>query len=199
MINANLDLMLCPASSLHPCRITVGIGMVCKSKTVAGILEFYWNIDNAKVLKTTPEIVEQETYDNSRSSNPLKDKFSFKKEISHVTTFSHEHGFEVDVGASYTFKAGITEIAETEESVHVDVSTSHTWKFGQDNVTTQTYEHESDVEVPPHKRVQRVASVTRGNLDVPYRAKIRAGDGSIQWIEGDVERCLDGQPHRETG
>src|ERR1043165_8002420 len=144
MINANLDLMLCPASSLHPCRITVGIGMVCKSKTVAGILEFYWNIDNAKVLKTTPEIVEQETYDNSRSSNPLKDKFSFKKEISHVTTFSHEHGFEVDVGASYTFKAGITEIAETEESVHVDVSTSHTWKFGQDNVTTQTYEHERD-------------------------------------------------------
>jgi len=155
-----------------------------KSKTVAAILEFYWNIDNAKVVQSVPDIIEQQTFDNREASLPLKRKFIVKKEVTNTSTFSHEHGFDVSVGAALKVKAGVPELATTEKSVKIDVSTSHTWSFGEENSTKQSYELESDVEVPPHKGLMKIASVTKGNLDVPYRAKIRAADGSKQWIEG---------------
>jgi len=161
-----------------------GLGWFANSKTIAEILEFYWNIDQAKVLSTAPEIIATETYDNSRSQIPLRTKFSFTKEISNSSTFSEQHGFEVKVGVETKFKAGIPGLAENETTVKLDASTTNTWQFGGENKTTQSYTRESDVEVPALKRLQRVASVTKGNLDVPYRAKIRAGDGSIQWLEG---------------
>ena len=161
-----------------------GLGWFANSKTIAEILEFYWNIDQAKVLSTAPEIIATETYDNSRSLIPLRTKFSFTKEISNSSTFSEQHGFEVKVGVETKFKAGIPGLAENETTVKLDASTTNTWQFGGENKTTQSYTRESDVEVPALKRLQRVASVTKGNLDVPYRAKIRAGDGSIQWLEG---------------
>ncbi len=161
-----------------------GLGWFTNSRTIAQILEFYWNMDQAKVLNTAPEIIATETYDNSRSQIPLKTKFSFTKEITNTSTFSEQHGFEVKVGVETKFKAGIPGLAENETTVKLDASSTNTWQFGGENKTTQSYTRESDVEVPALKRMQRVASVTKGNLDVPYRAKIRAGDGSIQWLEG---------------
>ncbi len=164
--------------------VQLGLEWFAKSKTVAAILDFDWKIDQSKVLKNVPDIIATETYDNSGSSQPLKSTFIVNKEVTNTSTFSEEHGFEFATGAATTFKAGIPNIAENETTVMVDTSTTHNWQLGGENSTTQSYTHQSDVEVPPGKHIQKIASVTKGNLDVPYRAKIRAGDGSIQWIEG---------------
>jgi hypothetical protein len=164
--------------------VQVGLDWFANSRTVAAILEFYWNIDQAKVLSTAPEIIATESYDNSMSLSPLPGKFSFTKEITNTSTFSEEHGFEIKAGVETKFKAGVPLLAGNETTLTLDTSTTNTWQFGGENRTTQAYTHESKVNVEPLKRLKRVASVTKGNLDVPYRAKIRAGDGSIQWLEG---------------
>lgn len=165
-------------------NVQIGLQWYTESKTIAAILEFYWNIDHAKVFNNAPDIIATENYDNRESSEPLKTKFTFSREISNRSSFSEEHGFEVKIGVSTTFTAGIPKIAANETTVNIDTSTNHKWQLGEENTTTQRYSRESDVTVPPGKYIQRTASVTRGSLDVPYRAKIRAGDGTIQWIEG---------------
>jgi hypothetical protein len=154
-----------------------------KSKTVASISEFYWSIDNAKILDTAPDIIAQETYDNSGSSVPLVAKFSFQRDITNTSTFSQEQGYSVKVGEEITFKSG-TPVLSSEEKISLEATTSNTWSFGESNSTMQRYTHESDVTVPPFKKQKRVATVTRGNLDVPYRALIIADDRSQKWIEG---------------
>lgn len=164
--------------------VQIGLDWFSKSRTIAAILEMYWNVDMAKVLDTVPDIIETQTYDNTNSSLPLKSSFNVAKDVRNTSTFSHEHGFTVGIGVDTMFKAGIPFLAENKTTVKINTSTTNTWKFGEENTTVQTYSHRSDVEVPPHKRVQLIAQVTKGKLDVPYRAKIRAGDGSIQWIEG---------------
>lgn len=164
--------------------VQVGLEWFSNSRTIAAILDFSWNIDQAKVLSTVPEIIATETYDNSKSNTPLKSTFSFTKEVSNTSTFSHEHGFQIQVGVETKFTVGIPFLAENETTVKFDASTTNTWNFGEENTTTQSYTRASNVEVPALGRIQRVASVTKGNLDVPYRAMIRASDGSIKWIEG---------------
>lgn len=164
--------------------VQLGLEWFAKSKTIAAILELYWKLDFAKVLETAPDIIETQTYDNSQSSLPLKSGFRVEKEVSNSSSFSHEHGFEVAIGVETTFEAGIPFLAKNETTVSVNSSTSHKWNFGKENSTKQSYSHSSDVEVPPHQKVQLIAQVTSGKLRVPYAAKIRAGDGSIQLIEG---------------
>jgi hypothetical protein len=88
------------------------------------------------------------------------------------------------VGTATTIKAEVPFLGGDETTVSLNTSTTHNFSFGEENTTTQSYAHQSDVAAPPYKKLQKIASVTKGNLDVPYRAKIRAGDGSIRWIEG---------------
>ncbi len=164
--------------------VQVGLEWFTKSRTLAAILEFYWNVDQAKILGTAPEIIQVQSYDNRKSTSSLDAEFSFTKEVTNSSSFSHEHGFEIAAELKYSVKAGVPALAETETSVSLNTSTSHNWSFGEENSTTQAYTHKSAVKVPPGGNIQRIASVTKGNLDVPYRAKIRAADGSISWIEG---------------
>lgn len=164
--------------------VQMGLEWFTKSRTVAAVLEFYWNIDQAKVLKTVPDIIASETYDNSRSSQPLTSTFIVQKDVSNTSTFSHEHGLEISVGSATTIKAEVPLLGGEETTVSLNASVTNNFSFGSENTTTQTYAHQSDVNVPPFKKLKKIASVTKGDLDVPYRAKIRAADGSIQWIEG---------------
>ena len=92
--------------------------------------------------------------------------------------------FESPRAPDAIFKAGIPIVAETEASTKIEASTSHDWKFGEQNSTKQSYSHTSAVEVPPRKHIQLIAQITKSTLDVPYRAKIRAADGTTAWIEG---------------
>jgi len=164
--------------------VQIGLEWLTKSRTLAAILEFYWNIDQAKVLGSIPDIIHVQSYDNRKSSSPLEAEFSFTKDVTNSSSFSQEHGFEISLGVETKFTAGIPGIAANETTVALNTSTTHNWSFGGENSTTQSYSHKSAVNVPPRGNIQRVASVTKGTLDVPYRAKIRTGDGSINWIEG---------------
>lgn len=164
--------------------VNIGLEWLNKRRTIGAILEFYWNLDNARIINSAPDIIETQHYDNSGSSIPLKSSFNIAKEITNQSSFSHEHGFEVTVGATLKFKAGIPIVAETEASTKIEASTSHDWKFGEQNSTKQSYSHTSAVEVPPRKHIQLIAQITKSTLDVPYRAKIRAADGTTAWIEG---------------
>src|SRR5205823_3856443 len=57
--------------------VQVGLEWFAKSNTVAAILEFYWNIDQSKIIGTTPEVIAVQTYDNRKSASPLQAEFSF--------------------------------------------------------------------------------------------------------------------------
>ena len=164
--------------------VIIGLEWYAKSKTVAAILELDWYIDFAKVVNAVPDIIASQTYDNRNSSLPLETTFSFEKEIQNKSSFSHEHGFTVAVGVETTFKAGIPYIAANETTVKVDVSTTNTWTFGGENTTTQKYSQSTNMNVPPSEHVMVVAQVTSAQLSVPYKAKVRTGDGLIRYIEG---------------
>lgn len=164
--------------------VQIGLEWFTKSRTVAAILEFYWNMDQQKVASTKPSVIAVETYDNRGSSNPMTRKFVIKKEVKNKSTFSRDHGFDVSVGMSTKFKAGIPMLAENTTTVEISASTSHTWSFGEENETSQSWEREATVKVPPGGHMQCTGSVTEGTLNVAYRAKVRAADGTVSWIEG---------------
>jgi len=146
--------------------VQIGLEWFAKSRSVAAILEFYWNIDQQKIIATMPDIIAVQTYDNRESNSPQEDEFIFTKEVSNTSSFSREHGFDFTIGASTMFKGGIPYIAENKTTVKVETSTSHTWKFGEENTTTQTYQHRSSVKVPPHGHMQKSGSITKGTLSV---------------------------------
>jgi hypothetical protein len=68
----------------------------------------------------------------------------------------------------------------------ISLSPSTTTTFGSSEETsiTKTYSHSSEVEVPPPSRVRKEASITRVNLEVPWRAKVKTGLGNIKEISG---------------
>jgi hypothetical protein len=164
--------------------VQIGLEWFTKSRTVAAILEFYWNMDQQQVVSTMPEVIATQTYDNRDSTTPLEDEFIISKEIRNSSSFSHDHSLDVSVGVSTQFKAGIPFLAANKTTVSLDVSTSNTWSFGEENTTTQSYSRRSPVTVAPGGHIQRTGTITKGAMDVAYRAKIRAADGSISWIEG---------------
>lgn len=154
-----------------------------ESREVEEVIEFHWDVNQAKVIATPPEVLETQLFTND-SPDPETDTFRFTKKISNTSKFSHEHEIAVTVGVETTFNAGIPGLAKNETTVRVDASTRHTWNFGKEATTEQSYEYESTVRVPPHARIEKIASVTRAQLDVPYRAKVRLRDGSVEWLTG---------------
>jgi hypothetical protein len=164
--------------------VQIGLDWFTKSRSIAAILEFYWNPDLGKVASTRPEIIASQNYNNLKSSVQLEDTFNISKEISNTSKFSQEHGFTFGIKASTEFEAGIPFAASTKSGIEVNTSTTSKWNIAEENTTKQLYSNSSPVHVPPGKAIKKVASVTSAKLDVPYRAKIRAEDGSIKWIEG---------------
>jgi hypothetical protein len=164
--------------------VQLGLQWYAKAKTISAILEFSFSTKDAQVLETVPEVLETMDFDNSESDIPLHSKFTVKKDVTSKSSFSRQHGFSVKLGVSTKFTAGIPRIAENMTTVSLEASTSHTWNFGEENTITQSYTHESPVEVPPGKMLRKMASITRATMDVPYTAKIRAEDGSIKTIKG---------------
>lgn len=164
--------------------VQLGLGWYSQAKTIAAVLELSFDTKDAQVLETVPEVLENKVFDNSESPTPLQSKFIVRKDVTNKSSFSREHGFMFKVGVETEFTAGIPFLAANTTTVSLETSTSHKWSFGEENTTTQSYTHESPVEVPPGQILKKTASITRATLDVPYSAKIRAADGSIKMIHG---------------
>ncbi|XP_063313632.1 tachylectin-2-like isoform X2 [Pelobates fuscus] len=152
-------------------------------KTIQSIVSFEFLPASGKIISQGTEVVQSQIYVN-KSSTPLKHTFSFSKTMTESSTFSQEHGFTVAIGAEMGFKAGVPLIGETEFKISINVSTTHTWTFTKTNETQTTFSSSSDVEVPGGHSIRMVASVTKGEMDVPYRAKIRTLFGYESYIEG---------------
>jgi aerolysin toxin len=163
--------------------VVLGLEWLDGAKMVTGIIDFSWKVDTAKILATVPDIIAEQTYLN-QSGIDSHDKFGFDKDVTSKSTFSHEHGLTVKIGMKTEFEAGIPYMATNKTTVGIDVTQANTWKFGEENATCQKYSYESEVELPPHSKIKRTATVTRGSLDVPYRATVLLGDGSKRVLEG---------------
>ena len=184
LLNARTDTPIATLQSKSdPELVTQGIDWFNKSRTVTGILEFTWVLDTAKVVSTTPDVIYEQTYQNT-SDLAQDDEFTFEKTIESSSEFSHDHSFEFKLGVSTEFEAGIPFVAKNTTTVEVTTGTKNTWKFGESNSTSQKYSHTTKVKVPPHTTIKRSATVTRGTLNVPYSAKIRTGAGTERSLQG---------------
>ena len=163
--------------------VVLGLEWFNKATLVTGIVDFSWKPDNAKIIATVPDMIAQQTYLNP-SKYESHDKFGFEKTVENKSTFSHEHGFTVKIGVQTMFKAGIPYIAENKTTVSIDAGTTNKWSFGEENAITQKYTYEADVQLPPHSKVKRTATITKGSMNVPYTATVLTGDGSKRVIEG---------------
>ncbi|XP_073416009.1 uncharacterized protein [Dendrobates tinctorius] len=162
-----------------------------KDKTISSIINFMFLPERGHRSSESAEVIEERVYNNRKSSAPLKHTFAFDKTVKSTSTFSHEHGFSIEIGASLKFKAGVPFIAETEATVHINASTTHNWSFTETNETEERFSSSSNMEVPPGLAVRVVASVMKANLIVPYRARVRTMFG----FEAEVEGTWNGATH----
>uniref|UniRef100_A0A8C5PJI0 Tachylectin 2 domain-containing protein n=1 Tax=Leptobrachium leishanense TaxID=445787 RepID=A0A8C5PJI0_9ANUR len=152
-------------------------------KTMLSIVSCEFLPELGKIESQTTEVVQTQTYVNP-SSSPLKHTFTFSKTLTEISTFSQDHGFTVAAGAELTFKAGVPFIAETEAKIFINVSTTHNWSFKEENQTQTTFSSSTDVEVPAGRSIRMIASVTKGEMDVPYNMVIRTLFGFKTTITG---------------
>ncbi|XP_069039870.1 tachylectin-2-like [Lepisosteus oculatus] len=143
-----------------------------QDKTIKKILSLDFEVNIAQIVSNVPLTVEQHDCDNTAGTVPYTATFQFSETFTLESSFSHEHGFTVAVGASTTFKAGIPVIAENETTVTVDVSTSHTWSFTETERKQVVESSTLTATVPPGKAVRFKAVVQKRTLDVPYTAKV---------------------------
>uniref|UniRef100_A0A8C5PN51 Tachylectin 2 domain-containing protein n=1 Tax=Leptobrachium leishanense TaxID=445787 RepID=A0A8C5PN51_9ANUR len=148
--------------------------------TLRSIERFDFLPESAKIVSMSPDLLTSETYINE-SSQMLRYTFSVYKEVTQSSSFSQGHSFTVET--SVTFSAGIP-VINVNGSVSIDTSKTETWNFTQTNEKKETFSGKSDVTVLPHSAIRVKASVTKGEILVPYRATIRTIFGNVSTIEG---------------
>jgi len=163
--------------------VTYALGWFADSETIAAVLDFNWDIDQAKIVGAAPDVIISQEYQNE-SGSVLPDKFVYSKTYTNKSTFSHDHGFAVKMGVKLEFEAQIPFVGKTASTVTIAGSQQNKWSFGEENTTTQHYEDSTDMKVPPHTFLKRTASVTSAKLNVPYTAKVRLVNGLERSIKG---------------
>ncbi|XP_030053151.1 tachylectin-2 [Microcaecilia unicolor] len=143
-----------------------------RDKTVQKLLNLDFLVDDGKILSVGKELLEEQVYENT-SSIPLNASFSFTKTIKSESSFAHEHGFTIDVGAEMSFTTGIPIIEQMGVKITMNMSTTHTWNFNKINSTQSEFSRTSTFQVPPGKGIKQTAIIQRARMDVPYQAKVR--------------------------
>ncbi|XP_063315827.1 uncharacterized protein LOC134615269 [Pelobates fuscus] len=152
-------------------------------KTIQSIVSFEFLPNSGKILSRDTEVLQSLIY-NNKSSVPAKFTFSFTKSISETSTLTHQHGYSGATGQEITFKAGTPLIDEEGVKISGSGSSAHTWNFTGNNETQTTFSSSADIEVPGGKTIRMVASVTKGGMEVPYRAIICTMFGKQTTIQG---------------
>ncbi|XP_056400060.1 tachylectin-2-like isoform X1 [Hyla sarda] len=155
-----------------------------KDATIQKIMNFQFLVDQAQILSQAPEVLQEKIYDNRKSSSTLRHTFTFNKTIKESSSFSHEHGFTFQAGTEMSFEGGIPVIAEISGKVTVNMSTTHKWNFTKTNETQISFSSSTNIELEPHKAIRMVASVIKGEINVPYKAKARTLFGAEVEVQG---------------
>lgn len=151
-----------------------------KDCQVSAILSFKFDIDEGKVMATKPEVLTQMTYDNSQSSSPLQDQFKISEKRTVTSSFTYDMGLKFSESA--VFQAGVPLVAEGK--VTINSEQSFNWKWSHGNEHTFEWEQIYPANVPAHKKVQVLATVSKSTLDIPYSATIRSNSGTVRQILG---------------
>uniref|UniRef100_A0A8C5QU88 Aerolysin-like C-terminal domain-containing protein n=1 Tax=Leptobrachium leishanense TaxID=445787 RepID=A0A8C5QU88_9ANUR len=153
-------------------------------RTIASIEHFEFLPDLGKIVSLEPQaLATQKTFTNS-SGQPHKYSFSVSKEITTTSTFSHDQSYTVSTKSEITFSAGIPSILETEWKISINRSTTRTWNFTETNTITTSFSATTDVTLAPNTSLCMQAFVTKGVMEIPYRARVRSYFGYEFTIEG---------------
>uniref|UniRef100_A0A8C5PPI6 Tachylectin 2 domain-containing protein n=1 Tax=Leptobrachium leishanense TaxID=445787 RepID=A0A8C5PPI6_9ANUR len=152
-------------------------------RMMKSILSFEFLPDSGEIVSLTTEVMHTQVYPNG-SSTTLYHTFSFSETTTETSTFSQQHGFTVASSAEMHFEAGIPILLEYEQKISIDVSTTHTWTLTETNTVQRTFTSSTKVEVPAKSSIRMTATIQKGQMNVPYRAKIQTMFGSEAFIEG---------------
>jgi hypothetical protein len=134
-----------------------------------------YDIDRGKVLTSVPTVIAtQQLVNHSNIQQSME--FSINKTMVHTSTFEYTLGFSVTVGASWD--AGIPFVAEAK--VKVDVTNSHTFKWGSTNSSSKSYIARLPVVTPPLATAQAVSSVTSSTINVPFTMYLKSASTGVE-------------------
>ncbi|KAM8939607.1 uncharacterized protein RCH25_053302 [Pelodytes ibericus] len=152
-------------------------------KTIKSIVSFEFLPDSGKASAKSTELVHSQIYSN-KSSTPLKHTFKFSKTLTQSSLFSHDHGFSMALGANLHFEAGVPHKADGEGSIFIDIYKTQVWHFSEKNKTQIEFSSTDAVEVPAGQGIRMMASVSKVEMEIPYRATILTLFGYETTIEG---------------
>jgi hypothetical protein len=138
-----------------------------------------YHMDRQQILASGPLALGSQMLINETSKEQSM-SFSVSKTTEKTSSFSHEVGASLNVGA--TFSAGIPFLAKTEWSVEVEASYAYTW--GETTTEAHSWTASFPIVVGPNAMVQAVASVHQSRADIPYTMEIRYKDGRVQTSRG---------------
>jgi hypothetical protein len=164
--------------------VEIGLRLISGSKIVSAILKIDWNIDTAKVLKTAPYIIITKTLDNSKNNVEAKKTFTYSEKVTNSYKMTLTGEYKIGGEVSIEGKAGIPVLAEGSAGVKINSSLTLSAAFEADVITETEYSNTTEVTLKPKTMIKMSASVTRGKMNVPYRALIRTSNGEEKWTEG---------------
>lgn len=129
-----------------------------------------FDIDDAKMLSTTPRVLGKQENRNDTSVEQSME-FSFNETITETSTFAHETGVSIAVGTE--FNTGIPFVAGGKVSVAVTASESVT--YGTSNSLSQRFTASFPVTAAPRTIVVCEAVVHQTELEIPYTITLRSG------------------------
>eukprot|EP01083_Nonionella_stella_P178308 629465_1 len=138
------------------------------------IVSVEFDLKHGKILDKTPLVIAHQTL-NNESDHEQEFTFEFTKSVENTSSFEHSHGVAIKAGA--TGKCGLPLVAEGE--VSTELSTEHTWTWGTEETTTQSYTASYPVKAGPKSNVQAQGVVMKATLNVPYTITVKSSlDGA---------------------
>ncbi|BBN13643.1 hypothetical protein MPTK1_6g05220 [Marchantia polymorpha subsp. ruderalis] len=122
-----------------------------------------YQIDQAKVLASVPEVIGTTTLRNDSAINQTVE-FDFARTETISSSFDYTVGFTITVGTSG--KIGIPFV--TEGQIKVDISNSHELKWGTTTTESKTYSIRFPAIAPPRHSIIGTGTVTCSNIEVPF-------------------------------
>ncbi len=148
-------------------------------RQVVEICSLEFNTSQGRIVHSSPERLEAVTYLNTAVRASLKSTFTVLKHVTETSRFEYP---SLLLHPQATLSTKIPYYVDGE----ILLSLSATATFGTTGATSvvKTYDHTSEVEVPPRTRIVKEASITRDDLEVPWRAVVKTGLGKLSHING---------------
>ena len=152
--------------------------------TVAKVISIEWDVNNAKIMDQTPELLAQQIYDNRNSSQVLKETFSYKKTVTRETSFQHAQSVNFSCTPDTNFKAGVPVIGDVSGRISVTIGYSTTWTNATKHTVVKEFTKTIQIEVKPGGYIRRKSILTVGNIDVPYTMEVETQSGRRIKVDG---------------